>query len=425
MNRTDLLRACLDARNRLVDSLVGELRISKATGELPPESLREAAAKGQIAHEASADLDRHLKGLSVVESVSPRRLPKQGRFNLGKWGADEDYRIYGDFLNGRKDADTAIQDLELRNAEIARDISGWIATHQEANPQWALNAGQWTTPPFGQGHVPEDELEKEIDNARAILRAIPAELERIIPSKPEAFQDVVVRSVRALWEHLELIRKGIGRDAPALPAIHEPLLTNTAVQSELRVAANWLDAVGRLRMGQQPFPNSDDNGTKPDRNENSERGKALGRRKRIPKDEADIRVRDWLLKNAKRVKKDPLGITRDEIADDTGVSTGGVSNSSPFRAFEAERKKRRKGPIRDIELSDGILAAMPSDAADPGEIAEVIELAKQLGCNEDEVSKQLRSVNASKLAELKESYEQQAKDRIEELTRHKRRHAPS
>lgn len=50
--------------------------------------------------------------------------------------------------------------------------------------------------------------------------------------------------------------------------------------------------------------------------------------------EIDIKVRDWLAKNA---KDDPGAVTRDRIANETGVSTGAVSGSAPWKAFTQKR----------------------------------------------------------------------------------------
>jgi hypothetical protein len=111
---------------------------------------------------------------------------------------------------------------------------------------------------------------------------------------------------------------------------------------------------------------------------------------RVPKNKAEILVADWLKKHA---KEDPDAVTRDQIAAETGVSTGGVSGTAAFRAFDAERNKRRNSKVRTIPLSERMQAAVPADCARPDELAELIE-------------------------------EQEA-ERTEEERRSKRRHTPS
>lgn len=110
----------------------------------------------------------------------------------------------------------------------------------------------------------------------------------------------------------------------------------------------------------------------------------------VPKLEAETRVSDWLLKNA---KDDPASVTRDAVAAGTGVSAGGVSNTSAWQAFRDRRDAEAKPGERNVPLSDRMQAAIPADCATPDELAELIE-------------------------------EQEA-ERAKEERRHKRRHKPS
>jgi hypothetical protein len=58
------------------------------------------------------------------------------------------------------------------------------------------------------------------------------------------------------------------------------------------------------------------------------------------------------------------------VARGTGVSHGGVCNTAAWRAFEAERKRRRSGGARIVPLSGDMLHVRPDDrVADPSEVA--------------------------------------------------------
>jgi len=73
------------------------------------------------------------------------------------------------------------------------------------------------------------------------------------------------------------------------------------------------------------------------------RGKSGSRTKGTPADEANILARDWLYANG---KTDHSGITRDMVAQETGLSTGSVS-SSPRRVERPPRRDPRGGVSRD------------------------------------------------------------------------------
>lgn len=115
-----------------------------------------------------------------------------------------------------------------------------------------------------------------------------------------------------------------------------------------------------------------------------------GKPRKVPKAEAEILVSNWLLQNA---KDDPASVTREACATDTGVSTGGVTNTVIWQAFQRRRKAEAKPGERKIPLTDEMKAAIPADCATPHELAELIEA-------------------------------QQA-EKAEEERRHKRRHKPS
>jgi hypothetical protein len=61
--------------------------------------------------------------------------------------------------------------------------------------------------------------------------------------------------------------------------------------------------------------------------------------KGVPLAEAEILVREWLVKNAKSC---PAGITRDTVAKETGVSTGQVSRTAAWKAFRKKKLKARR-----------------------------------------------------------------------------------
>jgi hypothetical protein len=112
--------------------------------------------------------------------------------------------------------------------------------------------------------------------------------------------------------------------------------------------------------------------------------------KGIPLAEANIRVRDWLEANA---KENPLAVTRDAVADATGVSKGQVSNTLAWKAFQEGRSKLKQGSVREVPLSEEMQVFIPSDIVPPDELVALIE--------------------------------EQQQEKEEELRRHKRRHRPS
>jgi hypothetical protein len=89
---------------------------------------------------------------------------------------------------------------------------------------------------------------------------------------------------------------------------------------------------------------------------------------RVPKDEAETRVRDWLTQHA---PKDPEKVTIKDVSVGTGVSTGGVCNTAAWTAFQAKREEVRGVKPRAVPLSSEILKTRPDDTeVDPSVIAE-------------------------------------------------------
>ena len=140
-----------------------------------------------------------------------------------------------------------------------------------------------------------------------------------------------------------------------------------------------------LRHEGVPPPDTKDSKPKPN-------GKAKG----IPADEAEILVGNWL---AAYAKDDPASITRDGVALATGVSTGGVSKTKIWIAFQAERDAVFKPVPREVPLTDTMLANIPANS-DGDVIAELIREQA-----EDAASDERRPVKRS--------------------SRHERRHGPS
>ena len=96
-----------------------------------------------------------------------------------------------------------------------------------------------------------------------------------------------------------------------------------------------------------------------------------GRKRGIPLAEAEILVGDWLKKKARN--ENASCITRDEVAGETGVSTGQVSKTVAWRAFDTERKKKAKPGPREVPLSEEMQARIPADCTDPALLASLIE----------------------------------------------------
>lgn len=98
--------------------------------------------------------------------------------------------------------------------------------------------------------------------------------------------------------------------------------------------------------------------------------RAEGGKKRIPRAEAEIRVRDWLMQHA---KANPARITRDRVAAGTGVSAGAVSKTAAWKAFRDRRDAEAKRTAREVPLTDAMRAVIPADCETPAELAALIE----------------------------------------------------
>lgn len=120
--------------------------------------------------------------------------------------------------------------------------------------------------------------------------------------------------------------------------------------------------------------------------------------------EANILVRDYLAANA---KDNPAAIRRDDVAKATGVSTGLVSNTPAWKAFQEQRKKEKKIKERIIPLSKKVAACIPCDNNEPAEAA-----AQQIKALLDE-------------QKADEAEQNQRHAQREEARRRNRRHEPS
>jgi len=82
-----------------------------------------------------------------------------------------------------------------------------------------------------------------------------------------------------------------------------------------------------------------------------------GKPKGIPAGDAEVRVRDWLVVNA---KKNPSDIRRDAVAEGTGVSKGAVSNTAAWKAFKQRRDADSKPVVREVPLTATMRVNIPA-----------------------------------------------------------------
>jgi hypothetical protein len=78
-------------------------------------------------------------------------------------------------------------------------------------------------------------------------------------------------------------------------------------------------------------------------------------------DEADIRVRDYLMKHGKET---PEKVTIRDVVRATGVSQGGVAKTSAWKVFQKAREQASCTERRAVRLSNAILRTRPDDRAD-------------------------------------------------------------
>lgn len=91
---------------------------------------------------------------------------------------------------------------------------------------------------------------------------------------------------------------------------------------------------------------------------------------RIPKDEANILVREYLEHSI----ADPFSITREMVAAATGVSTGGVSNTNAWKAFDEERKRLKPARSREVQVNDmNMFANIPNNTVSSVELEQLIK----------------------------------------------------
>ncbi|WP_143393763.1 hypothetical protein [Fimbriiglobus ruber] len=93
-------------------------------------------------------------------------------------------------------------------------------------------------------------------------------------------------------------------------------------------------------------------------------------RKGTPMHQAEILVAEYLSKH----KQNEAEITRDEVADATGVSTGSVSNTRIWKAFQKFRKDRSKPKLKTRQMGDRITAVLSDDLELDDLAPEVAEL---------------------------------------------------
>ncbi len=98
-----------------------------------------------------------------------------------------------------------------------------------------------------------------------------------------------------------------------------------------------------------------------------------GEKPRITREEAEVRVREWLIQHKEEAEGHSGGITRNRIADETGVSQGMVSGCSAWVAFRDARDARRVGEVRTVQMTSRVEAVLPADLGPPDELAELIE----------------------------------------------------
>jgi hypothetical protein len=99
-----------------------------------------------------------------------------------------------------------------------------------------------------------------------------------------------------------------------------------------------------------------------------------GRSKGIPLAEAEVRVSEWLEKNA---KGNPAAITRDAVAAGTGVSTASVSRTAAWQAFRKKRDAVAKPRVREVPLTRGMLSVMKGDDGRDAELDELASLIEE------------------------------------------------
>jgi hypothetical protein len=184
-----------------------------------------------------------------------------------------------------------------------------------------------------------------------------------------------------------------------------------SVVQPLEVAMDVLDRAEAAEAGTAPAATDQGEGGTP----------PAKRLKGIPLDEANVRVRDWLAANA---KDDPAGITRDGIADGTGVSKGQVSNTPAWIAFRDRRKAGAKPAAREIPLTTSNQDINAYKDFRRENLDETLERRGHKVSPADAMQAVVPS-DCEGSDELAALIEEQKKDEAEQGRRHKRRHGRS
>ncbi|MFO0938317.1 MAG: hypothetical protein U0798_17565 [Gemmataceae bacterium] len=118
------------------------------------------------------------------------------------------------------------------------------------------------------------------------------------------------------------------------------------------------------------------------------------KRRITTKDEANIKVRDYLARN---VKKGTPHIKRDDIAAELGIGCGTVSETPAWIVYVENRKSKNKGKIRQVSLDEGLLATLPSPQQNANEQLEAgldnLQLSEVIA---EQVKDEIRDRHSSK-----------------------------
>ena len=206
-------------------------------------------------------------------------------------------------------------------------------------------------------------------NRKAMLSATP-EGQVVLRRETDDFS----RFLSPVWNFLELIDPNDAIQVPVRPrmvgiSLEEALLAIDNVRVE---CGHWVIVPTQTEtaglMEAEPAASELTGREPPEQRRKS---------KRIPRDQAEIRVRDWLLDNKRIAKSDPYSITRKQVAEETGVSYGGVFNTSAWQAFDKKRKKDCPSQPREVPLTDEMTASIPLNGVRGKELAMLEALVKE------------------------------------------------
>ncbi len=218
----------------------------------------------------------------------------------------------------------------------------------------------------------------------------------VAPRAP--WSDAALEQRRLLAEAAEVLVPLVGDFLDAMPTDKQQT-TNKALDDFAKAACRLREEAANPRAGLtggseggKAMPSSS-NASGAERDEGE-----LPTKKRIPSEEAEILVRDWLLENA---KKNPTAITRDAVAACTGVSAGAVSNTAAWKAFRDRRDAEAKPANRETSLTTAMLAVVSSDCPTPAQLAEINEIFR--AGEKEEAEQERRSEQAKKIRRQKPS----------------------